>query len=103
MSLPACPCCGEDSLWTRDYQLENGELHYMVTCHGCGVEFHHEKFYGYNGVEKFFDGCAGGECENLALEGMNSWLCSECGSRRFKQNDEDDYAFCPDCGSKVSL
>lgn len=100
--LPNCPCCGEDALDLRSYALENGHMHYRVECSYCGVEFHHEDFYGYNNVMKYFEEVsAGNTCRNLSERGANGWLCSECGSKREKQADEDEYSVCPDCGAEV--
>lgn len=101
--LPKCPVCGEDDLWMNSSTLENGQWHYRVECRSCGVEFHHEKFYGYNSVLKFFeDECAESTCENHSMSGdENRWLCSECGARRQKRKDEKAYSFCTDCGAEV--
>ena len=101
--LPKCPCCDEDGLRLVTYDLENGQLHYKAVCDCCGVEFHHEKFYGFNSVMKYFnDACGDLTCENISLTGSaDNWLCSECGSKRKKQASEDGYSYCPDCGTKV--
>ena len=102
--LPVCPVCNMDDLWLRSRILENGQWHYHVECGSCGTEFHHEKFYGYNSVMKFFeDECSTPSCNNISMTGdENRWLCSECGAKRQKRKDEKAYSFCPDCGAEVT-
>ena len=102
--LPKCPCCGEDGLGLTSYTLENGHLHYRVECGCCGVEFHHEKFYGYNQVMKFFEDCGRGECEDEG--GDDEFMCSHCGYRHDytpeERKDPKAFSFCPTCGFEVA-
>lgn len=101
--LPKCPCCDEDGLRIDSYTLENGQWHYKVTCDCCGVEFHHEKFYGYNGVMHYFESAGRGACEDEG--GDDEFMCSHCGYRHDytpeELKDPKAFSFCPTCGFEV--
>lgn len=106
IQLPNCPCCDMDDLWLRSMTLENGHWHYYVECGSCGMEFHHEDFYGYNQVMKFFEDSGRESCENHAPfvdDGEQlEWKCSICGKERVTKEGEPPYSFCPDCGAEVT-
>lgn len=102
--LPNCPCCEMDDLFLNSYELENGQLHYKVVCHTCGVEFHHADFYGYNATVDFFEKVGRGECEDEG--GDDEFMCSHCGYTHDytpeELKDPEAFSFCPTCGFEVS-
>lgn len=101
-NLPNCPICGEDSLYLCNYATKDG-LHYSVGCDACGIAFHHEGFYGYNQVMKFFEDAGRGRCEDVG--GDDEFTCSHCGYTHDytpeELKDPKAFSFCPTCGFEV--
>lgn len=100
--LPDCPVCGTGALRMTWNDPADGELHYHVECLSCGIEFHHEDFYGSNNVYALFDCITPDICENYTDE-PNHWECSSCGVKRVKADGEPPYKHCPDCGAQVEV
>lgn len=102
--LPNCPCCDADELHLKDATLENGHWHYYVECYGCGIEFHHADFYGYNPVMKFFEDAGRGQCDDIG--GDDEFMCSHCSySHDYtpeELKDPEAFSFCPKCGFEVA-